>query len=81
VGRCGTGRSFRSRYDLAVVGHEIDLAPGIETVGVTSVAGFRWTRSPLTESSSSGHGVESYTDSQRWKALQARGTFSLGLIQ
>ena len=41
VSRCGTGRSFRCRCDLVLVGHEIDLAPGIGTVGVTSVAGFR----------------------------------------
>jgi hypothetical protein len=30
--------------DAVVVGHELDLAPGMQTVGVTSVAGFRWTR-------------------------------------
>jgi hypothetical protein len=29
---------------LVVVGHEIDLAPRTDTVGVTNVAGFRWTR-------------------------------------
>jgi hypothetical protein len=33
-----------SPFDPVVVGHEIDLAPGLETVGVTSVARFRWTR-------------------------------------
>src|SRR5262249_36935311 len=33
--------SFRSRSNLLVAGHEIDLAPRMEPVGVTSVAGFR----------------------------------------
>jgi hypothetical protein len=31
------------RYNLMILGHDINLAPDIETVGVTSVAGFRWT--------------------------------------
>ena len=30
--------------DFVVVGHEIDLAPGNGTLGVTSLTGFRWTR-------------------------------------
>jgi len=37
-------RSFRSRCDVPVSGHDINLVRGIERVGVTSVAGFRWTR-------------------------------------
>src|SRR5262249_60282933 len=30
--------------DPAIVGHEIHLTPGLRGVGVTSLAGFRWTR-------------------------------------
>ena len=34
-------RSLRSEYHPVVFGHEINLAQDIETVGVTSVTGFR----------------------------------------
>jgi hypothetical protein len=34
----------RSSDDLTVRGHEIYLVPGVETVGVTNVAGFQWIR-------------------------------------
>jgi hypothetical protein len=37
-------RSYRSRCDLLVDRREIDLGTGYRTVGVTSVARFRWTR-------------------------------------
>jgi hypothetical protein len=37
-------RAFRSRYNLMLIAHDLNLRLDIETVGVTSVAGFRWTR-------------------------------------
>jgi hypothetical protein len=36
-------RSFRSCQVPVVPGHEINLALNLESMGVTSVAGFRWT--------------------------------------
>jgi hypothetical protein len=36
--------TIRFRYNLVVTGHEINIALDIKTMGVTSVAGFRWTR-------------------------------------
>ena len=36
--------SFRSRYNLVLVAHEINLTLNVEMLGVTSVAGFQWTR-------------------------------------
>src|ERR1700685_14823 len=32
------------RYNSVVVGHELNLTRNVEMMGVTSVAGFRWTR-------------------------------------
>jgi hypothetical protein len=42
--RLGSFLRLSIRFSTLSVGHEDHLAPGIETVGVTSVTGFRWTR-------------------------------------
>ena len=36
--------SLRSRYNLVLGTHEINLTLNVEMLGVTSVAGFGWTR-------------------------------------
>jgi hypothetical protein len=35
--------TYLLRYNSVIIGHEINLTPDIEMLGVTSVTGFRWT--------------------------------------
>src|SRR6185436_11005201 len=54
--RGGRSEASAEPGDWPVVGHDIDLAPGLRMVGVTSVTGFQWTLSARNVASALGNG-------------------------